>query len=106
METKTIFSKLLAGMKCSYCSCDFDENSIRIMRFDDGLHVIRVKCEDCGKSFGIAYLGLTEEELERSYQEVRKKNTKPITIDDVLDAHNYIKNLDENWKEFMKGNGG
>ena len=80
METKTIFSKLLASMKCSYCSCDFDENSIRIMRFDDGLHVIRVKCEDCGKSFGIAYLGLTEEELERSYQEVRKKNTKPLRL--------------------------
>lgn len=104
METKTIFSKLLAGMKCSGCSCDFDENSIRIMRFDDGLHVIRVKCEECGKSFGIAYLGLTEEELENSYQEVKKKNTKPITIDDVLDAHKYIKNLDENWIEFMREN--
>ena len=106
METKTIFSKLLAGMKCSQCSCDFNENSIRIMRFDDGLHVIRVKCENCEKSFGIAYLGLSEAELEKSYQEVKKKNTKPITIDDVLDAHNYIKNLDENWKEFLRENKG
>ena len=30
------------------------------------------------------------------------ENALPITFDDVLDAHHYIQNLDENWKNFIQ----
>lgn len=101
MLSKNVCNKLISGLKCSKCSRKFDENSVRVMRFDDGLFVLRVTCENCSKSFGLAFLGLNEEEIMNSVSNFTKE-PEPISFDDVIDAHKYIQNLDENWKNFVR----
>ena len=102
-EIKSI-KKLLINMHCSHCKSEFDENNIKIMRSENGLLVFQVKCEQCKKCFGMAFLGLGAKELEKSLDfgiENIKPDTEPINYDDVLDAHNFFQNLDENWSKFI-----
>ena len=100
MLPKSVAHKLISGFRCSNCSKDFDENAIRIVRFDEGLFVLKITCNNCSKSFGLAFLGLSEEDILKSVPNEIKAS--PITYDDVLDAHQYIQNLDENWKKFIQ----
>ena len=100
MLPKSVAYKLISGFRCSNCLKDFDENSIRIVRFDEGLFVLKITCKNCSKSFGLAFLGLGEEDILKTVSNGIKAS--PITYDDVLDAHQYIQNLDENWKNFIQ----
>lgn len=101
---------LFKELCCSVCRADFDENSVNIMRQektkDEELLVFRLVCQKCGKSFGVAFLGISdfalknypEEDLVLKVQE----GAGPITADEVLDAHRFIKKLDKDWTKFIE----
>lgn len=99
--------QLFSGMCCSKCGHDFEDKSIKILREEDGLFVIQLVCQECKKSFGIAFLGLEsitlknnnhkEEELQLQIQD----GPPPIDFDDVIDAHKFIRNLDEDWSKYI-----
>lgn len=101
----TLFKELC----CSACKSDFDEKSVIIMREektpDEEMIVFRLACKECGKSFGVAFLGIsdfalknyTEDDLTLHVQE----GANPISTDDVLDAHKFIKKLDKDWQKFI-----
>lgn len=100
-------NKLFTNLCCSNCGHDFDENSIYILREEEGLFVLQVVCPECKKSFGVAILGLEsisvkEEELTEEKLALEVKNLpKPISSDDVIDAHKFIKNLDKDWQKYI-----
>lgn len=113
MEKKKIV-KMLNDLCCSECHCSFGEDSISIVRREDNFMVLQIVCENCGKSFGIAMLGINSVEIKDdngvtktkfSDEDLKLKieeDIPPISYDDILDAHEYIKNLDENWKNFIQ----
>lgn len=104
---KIKIKQLFSGMCCSKCGHDFEDNSIKILREEDGLFVIQLVCQECKKSFGIAFLGLEsitlknnevkDEELELQIQD----GPSPIGFDDVIEAHKFIQNLEEDWSKFI-----
>lgn len=102
MENRDI-KRLLDSLICSKCGANFEEDSFKIMRQEDGLFVLQIKCNQCDKGFGMAFLGLEQEELSKSIKVGFQAQVEPdpINYDDVLDAHKYIENLEENWKEFI-----
>jgi len=99
--------RLFGNFCCSRCKEDFDENSVKILRNENGLCVIQLVCQNCRKSFGIAILGLNESEIEDSiykkedYPLEIQEGAPPISYDDVLDAHNFIKNLSDDWAKHI-----
>lgn len=106
--------KLFKGAHCPKCGNRFDFDDINIMRNEDGLIVFQLKCEKCEKGFGLALFGLGEDEIGNSFlgESIKgeddtnscctnSKEPPAINIDDVLDAHKFFKNSDENWKKFM-----
>ena len=103
----TLFKELC----CSKCKSDFDEKSVVIMREekteDEEMIVIRLVCQKCGKSFGVAFLGISDFELKNYTPDDLALQVQvgatPINADDVLDAHKFIKKLDKDWKKFIKG---
>ena len=99
MNRKDYLKRLFFGANCSLCDEKFDENSIEIMRAQDGLCVFRIKCKNCLKSFGVAILGLNFDEIESLFE--KKEEPAPITYDDVLDAHKFFQGLDENWAKLI-----
>ena len=99
MENKKL-KDMFTNLCCSNCHSDFDEDSFRILRKENPICVCQVVCQHCGKSFGLALLGY----------DISIKKTEPldiipaplpITSNDVIDAHNFIKNLDEDWMKHI-----
>lgn len=104
---KLKIEKLFADLCCSECRSDFTEDSIKIVREEDGLSVIQIVCHNCNKSFGLAFLGL--ESIELKSNEITDEDLKlqiqegpdPINADDVIDAHKFIQNLDKDWQKHI-----
>ncbi|MBS4760650.1 MAG: hypothetical protein KHX03_08150 [Clostridium sp.] len=103
---KKIINMLFSDMCCSECKSDFTEDSVFVLRKEKNLNVIQVICQHCGKSFGIALLGgcvekdktkLAKDELALQIQD----GPDAICYDDVIDAHNFFKNLDESWEKYI-----
>lgn len=97
---KKKLKKLFENLCCSKCKTDFDEDSIEIMRAEKGLMVTHLTCKNCGQSFGVAFLGIESFEIKDSAPE-SINGPKPISYDDVLDAHKFIQNLDEKWQQHL-----
>lgn len=101
----TLFKELC----CSHCKSDFDENSVDIIREENSngeeMLVFKLICQSCGKSFGVAFLGVSDLELKDSEEDDLalkvKVGAEPITTDEVLDAHKFIKSLDKDWQKFI-----
>ena len=88
---------------CSNCKADFEETSFQIMRDEDDFIVLRVRCQECGKSFGLAFLGtgsVSVKENDDSPFEFQPC-PMPISYDDVLDAHHFIDKLEKDWNKYI-----
>lgn len=106
---KRKIATLFKDLCCSACKSDFDEKSVLIMREEknenEEMLVFRMSCSNCGKSFGVAFLGISDLELKDYSDEDLtlhvQDGANPISTDDVLDAHKFIKKLDKNWQKFI-----
>lgn len=86
---------------CSNCKCDFDEESISVIREEAGLTVVQISCQNCGKSFGIALLGVNELDIKSPEPFELEDCPDKITFDDVIDAHNFIKEMEDDWQKYL-----
>lgn len=93
---------LFDNLCCSQCKAGFDEDSIEIKRRELGLLVTHLVCRNCGKSFGVAFLGLSGLDIKEPLEV--QQGPEPINYDDVIDAHRFIKNLDEHWQNYLPKN--
>ncbi|MBP7211493.1 hypothetical protein KBA27_01530 [bacterium] len=102
---KRKLTKLFANMCCSKCGSDFKEDSFKIMREEDSMFVFRTICQNCGKSFGVAFLGISDIKVKDENDSNQTLNVietpRPIDENEVIDAHEYIKDFDNNWKTFI-----
>lgn len=102
MKKKNI-QTLFSNLCCSHCKNGFDEDSIVIKREEQGLTVINLVCKHCGKNFGVAFLGFSDLEVKSEQDLIMEvqEGPEPISYDDVIDAHRFIKNLDGNWHKHL-----
>lgn len=106
---KRKITKLFKDLCCSACKSDFSEESVDVMRKEttpeEEMIVFRLACQNCGKSFGVAFLGISDINLKNYKEEDLalevQEGPPPINTDDVLDAHKFIKKLDKNWQKFI-----
>lgn len=103
---KRKLSALFENLCCSVCKSGFDEDSFVIKREEPGLTVTHLICKNCGKNYGVAFLGFSDIEVKNTDNialEV-KEGAAPINYDDVIDAHKFIKDLDEHWADHLPKN--
>ena len=101
---KSVLKKLFSGLCCNVCKHDFDEDAIFIKREEKDLLVLQIVCPECGKSFGMALLGLgglaLKSDLKDDALEIQP-TPMPISYDDVLDAHQFIDKLEKDWSKYI-----
>ena len=85
------FKKLFENLCCSQCKNDFSLNSLTILERKNDVLICNLKCEKCGKDFGHIVFKYDNKAQKHSALEVID-GPAPISVDDVLDAHIFIKN--------------
>ena len=102
---KKLLNMLFSDMCCSECKSGFNEDSVFVLRQEKNLKVLQIVCQNCGKSFGIALLGgCDEKESSKSKDDLAlqiQDGPDAICYDDVLDAHNFFSNLDDDWQKYI-----
>lgn len=106
---KKIINLLFSDMCCSECKMDFTDKSVFFLRKEENLSVLQIVCQNCGKSFGIAILGHCDEKQDKTTSEKDlalqiQEGPDAICYDDVIDAHNFFKNLDDDWEKYIPEN--
>ncbi len=114
MDAFSLIQHFFTRMNCNFCNCSFQPEDIQLIRQEDGIYIVNVYCNRCQTQNGVAMVGvetgeeagipqypgfedpeLTEDELERL------GDYHPVNYNDVLDAHQFFQNLDENWTQFI-----
>jgi len=95
---------LLSNMCCSVCKQDFDEKSVTIIREEENLLVSKIVCTNCGKSFGLAFLGTAGVKDKKDTPLEFMQCPAPIDYDDVIAAHKFIDKLEKDWNKYIPDN--
>lgn len=98
---KKKLERLFDNLCCSQCRNSFDEDSVTIKREEEGLTVVNLTCKHCGKNFGVAFVGFSDIDV-KDYEPLEvQEGPDPISYDDVIDAHRFIKSLDADWNKYL-----
>lgn len=86
------FKNLFSELCCSKCRNDFTTDSIEITEQQNEILICKLSCKKCGADFGDIILKYNRNTKVLAPLEVID-GPPPITTDDVIDAHRFIKNL-------------
>jgi len=104
---ESIIKKLVASVKCGVCGQDYGVDNISILGQREGLWFFRAVCSACNaqslmtaiiketKETELVASDLTETELKRF------KNMGRLTLDEVLDMHNFLKDFDGDFSQLF-----
>ena len=98
---KNKIKKLLKNLCCNHCQNDFEENSINILQEEKNVVVFELKCINCGKDFGISMLSFDDKKINTDEVFELEEYPNPITSNEVIDAHKFIKKLDKDWNKYI-----
>jgi hypothetical protein len=114
MDSFSIIQHFFTRLNCNLCEHPFEPEGVQLIREDDGVYLVAVHCHHCAKQIGVAMVGVetlkggTEHSLrhypdpELTPEELERLSVfAPVTENDVLNAHNFFSQLDENWMRHL-----
>ncbi len=118
MNNFNLIQEHFTQLHCSNCDLSFTKESIDLIREEKDYWVVKVCCTNCNHSPGFAIVGIESmtnnvhnETINLSiknsiddyiFDESVFKHQPQITEDEVIDAHNFIKNLGDDWMKYIK----
>jgi len=94
-----IVKRLMTSVRCSACGQYYQMDGIDVLGHEEELWFLRVSCPSCHTQYLVA--AIIEEErapeaiTDLSQDELEKfRNMGRLTLDDVLDMHNFLKGFD------------
>lgn len=88
------YKKLFSNLCCSFCKNDITREAFSVVRKDKGASVVRMVCPHCGKDFGLGILKVHEGVGQPHAPFEVVQGAEPITYDEVLDVHEYLRWLE------------
>lgn len=82
---------LFKNLCCSQCKNDFSIEDIKILERHKNILTCHLLCQKCGKDFGKIILNFERKQKKHTPLQL-VEGAEPISYDDVIDAHNFIKN--------------
>lgn len=107
---ESLIKKLMTAIKCTVCGKSYEAEHIDVLGNQEDLWFLKALCPACRSEFIVAVMvqegegpnhttDLTEAELAKF------SNAAPLTEDDTLDMHNYLKNFDGDFSEIFTSSG-
>lgn len=90
--TQKDIQSLFANLCCSRCKNEFSIDSLKILERDCDILHCSLSCAKCGKDFGEIILNYNRKSKTHLPLEIIE-GAPPISYDDVIEAHKFIKKL-------------
>lgn len=120
MDAFSLIQDFFTQMKCHFCEHSFEPEDISLIRQEDSVFIVNVFCNRCNTQNGIAMVGLGSsedadifgetgmprhpgyEDPELTEAEIeRLSEFAPISANDVIEAHDFFKDLDKDWMKHI-----
>ncbi len=97
MNNFKLIQEHFTKLDCPICNFSFTQEGIKLIKQENDYWVVKLDCENCNHSPGFAIVG-----IEYNNNDEQINNAPPITVDDVIDAHKFIKELGSDWTKYLK----
>jgi hypothetical protein len=127
MKNFTVVQEHFRKLRCAHCQQSFTPDGVKLLREEKDYWVVRVHCTGCQQPAGVAIVGVEYETGDMSLAEKierepvgavstsqrvrgvfssRKEEDKfqqmtPISCDELLNAHDFFKNLGSDWMRHL-----
>jgi hypothetical protein len=105
---KFVIDKLKRSQKCTNCAGDFDDDSIFVLTTtatpEISSAIFFTVCPKCASpAFVLSEVKPATSEFRQDYiRIITKQATGPVSVDDILDMHNFLKNYQGDVQELFK----
>lgn len=99
--------RLIASIKCAVCGQRYEVANINILGHQQDLWFLRVFCPGC-RTQGLVAAVIKEERKGETLSELTPEErrhffrSEPVSVDDMLDMHNFLKSFDGDFEELFK----
>lgn len=90
--TEKEIKKLFKNLCCSKCRNDFNSESITVKEREGDILICNLKCNVCGMDFGDVVFNFDRKSERHEPMEIID-GPPPISSDDVINAHEFIKKM-------------
>lgn len=125
MKNFSVVQEHFRKLRCAHCGEPFTPEGVKLLREEKDYWVVRVHCTACNQPAGVAIVGVeyeggsevkeaapaasaTPTPVNRSRgvfssrrEEERFSSLPPISLDEVLDAHDFFAELGEDWVKHL-----
>lgn len=113
MNDFRLIQEHFSNLNCPNCDSNFSQDGIKLLKKENDFWIVKIFCNTCNTLAGIAIVGIEHLEINGSKKEIKNieltdndikkfSGKPPITTDDVIEAHNFIKNLGSDWMKYLK----
>ena len=103
-ELRIVLRQLRQDLRCPHCEAEYSERKIEILGTTHETGLFMAKCKDCQESI------IVNVYIERKHRRIssRHKNYwkvgEEVSVDEVLDMHNFLENFDGDITTLIKVN--
>ncbi len=102
LELKSIIRHIKKNMPCQGCGRCFKEKDINIMALFQESVFLELACPECSLRT-VVQISLLQDGDEISYRQHKLDAKDPISHDEILDMHNFLKDFKGDFKSILKG---
>jgi|SRR5579859_4187409 len=116
-----LIRRLFTTQQCSHCHCAYEEGNVTVLARRSEVWMVMVRCAACGRKgiFVVSFPGSSRSERRKAILEAEAlgegalteavladesplaeadvQQDKPVTVDDVVDMHLFLKRFDGNF---------
>ena len=127
MKNFSVVQEHFKKLRCAHCNESFTPDGVKLLREEKDYWVVKVHCTACNQPAGVAIVGVEYEGVDPAggrerlelpapvagygtrsraiftsrREEERFAAMDPISVDEVLDAHDFFSNLGANWIDLL-----
>jgi hypothetical protein len=91
---------------CDVCGANHAGSEIKLLSKVDGAWIVRVTCSKCDTSLKLkVYPRRDYTEIAALRERILRPRRRPISLDDVIDAHDFLERFDGDARALFASNG-
>lgn len=91
-------------MRCPSCGSIYNIDEMNFIGNKDGYLLLSMTCTSCALPVWVNFFAGTQPKIstDLNVSELERLSAEPISHDEVIEFHRFIKNFDGNFKKYLK----
>lgn len=106
-QIQQILRTIKTLLKCPNCGAHYEQSDVRIVADSENQALVELNCFECGVTamadFMVSHNVQKKGLVQKNSPQLRAKSRKPISIDDLLEMHHFLKDFNGDFEKAILG---